>query len=751
MADLKTVSQRIKRPLLVAFSLSIPVFFVLNLFGSKRALPPQETGYVTYTAVVRDKTFDANGDLKSFTAGRALCRVDGPEIFEPVIGSTVTITGKLSLFDRPFNKGGFDPYAYYLARGTDLSIRPGTVKETVPARFTVREQLCRLRRHLAMQVRRYCKLESGTINTLLLADKSGLDPERKDLYKSVSLAHFLVVSGLHVSALAGAVFRRCKALLRHRTPACAVTIVLLVAYGMLIDFGVSVTRAIIMYSVRLVAAATGESYDMLSAASLAALLTLTVNPLLLTDPSFIYSYTAVFGIGFLYETGILTGLKGVRERIRDALRFSFAMCLIMLPVTLKLSGTYTLGAILLNLFIIPFCPLMLGDGFLALAASVTGAGGAAAVFDNIEYLLLKMTDSFASVLITAGPLRLSGEPSFPLILLYYAGLMIYAFRLRKTCGRLQGVMILTCLMQAVSAVWWWNPVVSMLYVGQGECIVIRTGPRTAVISDCGSTSKAGVWEYDLEPFLDASGINRIEGFMLSHSDRDHSSGLTEYMEGYKRTGISVDKIILQRLKPADQRYGSKAGSSADPRLKNNSGNSADPRLDQIKEKASGLGIGVYNIARGDTMRFGGWNMECLWPDPTAAMTDVNADSLVLSASYGRFTMLFTGDISSVTEEKLPAGKVRADVLKIPHHGSKTASSEGFLRAVAPRLAVISAGIGNVYHHPSPVVTERLDLEGIPWLCTKDTGEIDIIICPAGFFHRGSFKAVTMRDRFTYDR
>lgn len=731
MASLKTALLRIKRPLLAALLLSLPVFFLLNRCLSGNVKQSQEAGYVTYTARVLSKTYDANGDLKSFTAGRALCRVSDPGAAEPVIGSTVTVTGKLFFFERPFNKGGFDSYAYYRTRGMDFAIKTGSVKETVPARFRIRERFCGLRRYLASQVRLYCRQESGTINTLLLADKSGLDPERKDLYKSVSLAHFLVVSGLHVSALAGAVFRLCKSVLRRRTPACIVTIVLLVAYGMLIDFGVSVVRAIIMYVVRLVASTMGESYDMLSAASLAALLTLLVNPLYLTDPAFIYSYTAVFGIGFLYETGILTGLKGVRERIGDALRFSFAMCLIMLPVTLKLSGTYTIGAVILNLFIIPFCPVMLGDGALALVSSIFGSGAIAGFFDTVEHVLLTLTDNVALCLVKLNALRLSGEPAALVIVLYYAGLFLYAFRLRKVCGRLQGLMVITCLMQAVSAVWWWNPAVSMLYVGQGECIVLRTGPRTAVISDCGSTSKTGVWEYDLEPFLDACGINRIEGFLLSHSDRDHSSGLTEYMEGYKRTGISVDKIILQRLKPADQKFGSKAGSSADPRLKNNSGSSADPRLDQIKEKASGLGIEVYNIAKGDALRFGGWSFECLWPDPAFTPSDVNADSLVLSADYGKFTMLLTGDISSETEGKLPAGKVKADVLKIPHHGSKTASSETFLRAVAPRLAVISAGIGNVYHHPSLVVTDRLDREGIPWICTKEAGEIDILLYPSG--------------------
>ncbi len=659
--------------------------------------------YVTLTATVKSKAYDENGNLKTFTAGPALCRCSeyvGPE---PVVGSTVTIKGKYGSFDRAFNKGGFDSFAYYKARGMDYSIKVLDITEKKPAPFLLHERLNSLRVYLISCVRKYCPRESGTINTLLLADKSGLSPERKNLYQSVSLAHFLVVSGLHVSAFAGAVFRLAKAILRRKTPACILTIILLFLYGMLIDFGVSVARAIIMYTVRLVASILGESYDMLSAASFAAILTLLVNPLWLTDSAFIYSYTAVFGIGFMNEAGILTGLSGVKEKLKDAVKFSFAMCLIMLPVTLKFSGAYTLGAILLNLCIVPFGPLMLGDGFFALAASSLGLERLAGFFDLIEYGLLKITDLLALSVLKFGALRLSGEPHFIVILIYYAALLFYAFKGRKCMGRLSGALIITCIMQAVSAIWWWTPAVSMLYVGQGECIVVRTGPRTAFVSDCGSTSKSEVWNYDLEPFLNASGIKRIEGFFLSHSDKDHSSGIIECLESYKRNGIAVDALILQRL------------------------GTVDPKLEDLKALAGGNGIPVHEVAKGDRASFGDWKLNFLWPAPERSLGDVNSDSLTFRAEYGEFSMLFTGDISEETEGRLILNRLSADILKSPHHGSKSASSEVFLRAVNPKATIISAGIDNRYHHPSPEVTDRLKDLNIPFFCTADCGEIDVII------------------------
>ena len=103
---------------------------------------------------------------------------------------------------------------------------------------------------------------------------------------------------------------------------------------------------------------------------------------------------------------------------------------------------------------------------------------------------------------------------------------------------------------------------------------------------------------------------------------------------------------------------------------------------------------------------------------------------------GDFSMFFTGDISTETEKKVTEladneltgiVKIRADILKVPHHGSKSASSETFLRTVDPKAALISAGIRNSYHHPSPVVTDRLESMGIPYFCTIKYGEIDVQI------------------------
>ncbi len=714
MESLKNPSRWIKRPLLLLLCLLIPVLLLYNRYFVKEYVLPVASGsMVSFTGKVASKTYDESGNLATAMVDNAMLRFTeftGPE---PVIGSVIEVTGKVKEFDRPFNKGGFDAKAYYRARGADYSINVSKIRETEPAAFLLRERLNGLRLYTAMAVRRFCPKESGTINTLLLAEKSGLSKERKDLYKSVSLSHFLVVSGLHVSAFAGVVYRLLKGILRRRTPACAVTVVVLVLYGTLINFGVSVVRAIIMYSLRLLASVLGESYDLLSAASLAAVLTLLVNPLYLTDSAFIYSYVAVFGIGFMYEANVMKGLKGLKNKVKDAFRFSVAMGLIMLPVTLYFSGAYTLGAVILNLCIVPFGPLMLGVGFLAMLFSVLGVSPIAGFFDVVEAYLLKATDLLALGVTNLTFLRVSGKPAIVLILLYYGVLAFVFLRGKKVLPLFHRVLMVFGGLQALSAVWWWSPAVSMLYVGQGECIVLQTGPRSVAISDCGSTSKKEIFDYDLLPFLNVSGINRIDAFFLSHSDKDHCSGIEECLEGGKRSGISVNMLIMQDLKEEDK------------------------KLTELVRKADQAKVKHAFIASGDCVKLGCWDFECLWPIRGKNMSDVNSASLVLRAHSGQFSMLLTGDISEESEKNIMTRTVNnnelyenltgIDVLKVAHHGSKTASSEEFLLAVDPKIALISAGIDNRYHHPSPIVTERLESMNIPWYCTADHGEIDVEI------------------------
>ena len=690
----------------------IPVLVYIKFIYKDPPLPAPRGEIITVEGKVRDKTYDSSGEPSYVVIGDAYCYLSKVSFEEePEIGGFCRVTGKLYDFKQAMNLGGYDERAYRRVRGQNYRIN-ATGVEIISGKITLREKLCKLKRNLALIIRKYCPLEEGTINTLILADKSSLSDERKDLYRSVSLSHFLVVSGLHVSAVAGVFYKLCRLILKRKIPASAVTLTVLIFYGLLIGFSVSVLRAIFMYAVRLLGDLWGKAYDMLSAASLAATVTLMCNPLYLTDSSFIYSYLAVFSIGFMFEGHVLSGLKGFKNRFKDSIRFSLGMCLVMLPATLYFSGVYSVGAILLNLFIVPMGPLMLFTAFGAFFASLLSLGGVARIFDAAEHILLSITDFTAEIVRNAGLFRISGKPDKIVIFLCYGALLWFLFNRKKWGTAVSDAIAIATYIRVISAVWWWTPCVSMLYVGQGECMVLRTSAESAVVIDCGSTSQTKVCQYDLVPFLNASGIRCIEGIFISHSDKDHTSGISELLEAYRAEGIIVRNLFLQGIE--------------------------DEKLDALEGVAKDLGIPSHRLSCGDSVKIGDWEFDCFWPYKGVSFDNKNEASMVLLGKYKEFSMLFTGDISAGTEGRLIKAcgdTLKADVLKIPHHGSNKSSSEGFLAAVSPEASVISAGIGNRYSHPGVHTTNRLDQAEIPRFCTKETGELDIFLYDRG----GKFK------------
>lgn len=699
----------VRRPfLLAAVLVSVACLIYVKLFYKDPPLPGAPGETVTLCGKVRDKNYDEEGNLKSFTVGDALCACSDTDfVSEPKIGSMVSFSGTLREFRKPMNRGGFDERAYHRVRGENYWIILSEAMEIKEAKFFLPDELCKLKVRFASAVDKFCPLEAGTVKTLILGDKSSLSDERKNLYQRVSLSHFLIISGLHISAFAGALYRTLRSLFRKKVPASFATLLMLVLYGLMIGFSVSVLRAVIMYAIRLLADLTGETYDTLSAAGLAAVITLIKNPLHISDSSFLYSYIAVLTIGSYYDSGAVTGLRGIKEKIKDAVKFSMVMVFGMFPVTMFFSGTYSLGALILNLFIIPFGPVMLFMAFAAFLFSTLGFAPAAGFFDFLEACLIRLTDVVARITAKGSFLRLSGKPSVFMVAACYGVLLWFLYRGKKHLSGFACMAVLTGIIKCLSTVWWWSPALSMLYVGQGECMVMRTGVRSAVILDCGSTSDSEVYKYNLLPWLYTEGITGIDALFLSHSDKDHVSGIEELLEDLDTSGLSVKRIIMPRLE-----------------------GEGDSKLEAITRKAREENITSYKLSAGDRAVFGGWQFECLWPKTGHNFNNANDDSLVLLAGNAHFSLMLTGDISEKTERELlrlyEEDFLDADILKVAHHGSKTATSDEFVSAVSPVAAIASAGINNRYHHPSDAVRERMALRGTDLYCTKESGEIDLV-------------------------
>ena len=236
-----------------------------------------------------------------------------------------------------------------------------------------------------------------------------------------------------------------------------------------------------------------------------------------------------------------------------------------------------------------------------------------------------------------------------------------------------------------------DPELAMLDVGQGDAILLRDGDR-ALLLDGGGLRGGDIGGRALLPALLDEGVDHLDALVISHPDHDHCGGLVD-IAAY----LPVREVWMA---PGWDPAGCAGTLQALP------------------------GVRTRFLWRGKGITFGRWRFRALHPEADDRHP-VNERSLVLLATVGGRRALLTGDVESWAEHDIIrccAGELKADLLKVAHHGSRTSSTPGFLAAVAPRLALISVGLDNRYHHPSPEVVARLS-ERSRLLRTDRAGEI----------------------------
>lgn len=247
--------------------------------------------------------------------------------------------------------------------------------------------------------------------------------------------------------------------------------------------------------------------------------------------------------------------------------------------------------------------------------------------------------------------------------------------------------------------------ITCLDVGQGDGILIRTPDNKHYLIDGGSSSQSELGRYCLLPALKSMGVSYLDGIFISHTDKDHLSGVQELLEYMEKglTTIRAGYLVLPGWSEPPQAWTDLARTAKKAGLKTVTGNT------------------------GDIIHSGAATFEVLWPENTARGKDVNEEAMVMELTYGEFQMLFTGDIGADTEKKLlTAGYLNdVDCLKVGHHGSRYSSSEEFLKKLKPELAIISCSSTNTYGHPSPETIQRLEECGSQVEYTMKNGAITL--------------------------
>ena len=232
-------------------------------------------------------------------------------------------------------------------------------------------------------------------------------------------------------------------------------------------------------------------------------------------------------------------------------------------------------------------------------------------------------------------------------------------------------------------------------VGQGDATLVTLADDARILIDAGRDGRTAELLYGALPFFD----RRIDVLIISHADTDHIGGAVEVLEKFP-TGL-----ILFNGRPE-----------------------TEPGWLEILEKAKEKGIPVLPVSGGDSLRYGDASLKVLWPEGPRNDVETLEDndaSLVLMLEAENVRALFTGDIGFGPENAMTGGdRVRADVLKVSHHGSPNASGYYFIEAVRPSVSVVSVG-ENRYGHPSERVLDRLSRAGSQVYRTDADGEVHI--------------------------
>jgi competence protein ComEC len=635
------------------------------------------------------------------------------------------------------------------------------------------------RSRLQQQIDTRFQLETaGVLDATLLANRYNLSSAASERFREGGTFHVLVISGLHISFIGAVVFLIVKRLTRRKLLQSMFPGVIVWAYSFAVGADASVMRAALMFTIAGVATILFRRSNSLNALGGAALVLLLHSPKSVFDPSFQLTFLSVLAIlviawpllsnmsaigawypmryrpyppacsrGFKYLCELLfwrekkwtqelarsthkyhlfkAPLASRLERyyVQPVLRYTFgafvvsaSVQLMLLPLMIVYFHRLSLASLVLNIVV---SILLAALVVVALLALLIGQVPLFKLADAINWLMVHSVDPFSDFGWAGFRLpEYSGSASL-IYAVYYLPLLVLivallhwrpmALQAERRCKLHRYVLPLTCAQLLLLAILVLHPLsnrrarhnlrVDFLDVGQGDSALVTMPDGTTLLVDAGGNtmdSSRRIGETVVSEYLWWRGLSRIDYVLATHADADHIDGLNDILKNF-----AVRAALIAR-RPAD-----------------------DPEFAKFSQTLARTNTPSETIEAGDVIHFGDVAVSVLWP-PAGGEKSTNNDSVVLRIQYGERSILLTGDIEEATERALlTSQQLHADVIKVPHHGSKTSSTEAFVAATKPQLAIISVGRNSRFGHPHKEVVERWRSNGATVLTTGHSGTITI--------------------------
>lgn len=639
-----------------------------------------------------------------------------PQPSDP-IGSRLLLRGKREPFDEARNPG--EPSSRELEAERGIVCRVARAHVLARESVDVRDATLWMPRLRAWASRRL-HAELGEPDATILAgalwgERGQLPPELRSEFQDTGTVHVLVTAGLHlgvVAVLALALLRVCG-IGRVRGSLAAIAVVWM--YAVFSGAHLPSVRAATMLSFALLARAAGRQSYSWNALALAAVVLSALRPSSVESVSFALSFSCVAAI-FAFARPFAAALAtcGAPELVAELGGVAFAAQLGTWPLTAAAFLVIAPYAPLANALVVPVVGVAMLCGFAELGAAPLPL--LAHLFANVEQTLL---DWIVGVVGFVGGLPgahvIATPPPWWALAVYDVSLVVAALALARRRFAFAAAAII-----GASALCLWPPravnhdlVITAIDVGQADALLIRTPSEHAFLVDAGGRLERGpqlagtstaeeVGTRTVVPFLVRAGIHHLNGIFLSHPHGDHAGGIAPVLRA-----LGGDAFA-----DSGQTYpGSAYHDALDVAAKTNV-----PMLEP-------RGGDVWRTDDGVTLRFYGPT----YPYIAGSRNDINNNSLVFRLEYRKFRMLFTGDAGAETEARLLSvgDDLRADVLKVGHHGSAYGTTAAFVQAVAPRVAIISVGRNNLFGHPAPATLATLAHGGARIYRTDEDGAITI--------------------------
>lgn len=585
--------------------------------------------------------------------------------------------------------------------------------------------------------------EQGLVQGLILGDKENISEETEENFEITNLSHILAVSGMHITYLVigmQILFQK----LAGKRKTNIIMIVLLIFYMILAGSSPSVVRSVIMGIITIFSKLVHRKNDVINSISISLLILLIINPYVIGNIGLQLSYLGTLGIVLFQKTvyNILNKKRNkVKEKIKkeskiiskikEMLAVSISAQILIFPIMIFHFNLFSIYFLITNLLasiiigpiiIISFLVIILSFVFLPIAKIISYF---LSFLIQTLILITKMANlPFSKIYFPT--------PKIYIMIIYYTLIFILNFiynsyktknqtattkrvknilavikyELRENKEKVFKIVIIIFFTLLIFNFIPKDLKIHFVDVGQGDCTFIETPKKKTILIDGGgSFGDFDVGKSTLLPYILDRGYTKIDYLFISHFDTDHYQACAKIIKELK-----VKNIFISKQFEDSKNY--------------------QEFLRLVKDK----NINVRILEKGDKLELEkNLEFEIIWPDNKNIVSEniLNNNALVMKLKYKKFSMLFTGDIEEEAERKILEStnkeKLKCDILKVAHHGSKTSSIKDFIDLVNPKIALIGVGENNTFGHPNESVIERIEKKNIKIYRTDLDGEITIKI------------------------